>query len=98
MPGCAPQMLPGVVPSAYGGMTADTISAPEGAPPAGDLRRMRQNVAEQYAAIADPERALGGASETEFAWALSVREGSYAKCFCRFCTAGSNPDAISPLL
>ena len=74
--GCAPQMLPEVVPSVYGGMTADAFAALEGAPPAGDLKRVRQYVADQYAAIPDPERALGGASEADFAWALSVRLGS----------------------
>ena len=66
----------------YGGITADTLAALEGAPPAGDLRHVRQFVAEQYAAIPDPEGALGGASEAEFAWGLSVRPESHANLFC----------------
>ena len=73
--GCAPQILPESVPSVYGGLTDDAIAALEGAPPAGDVARVRRYVAQQYAAIADPARALGGASEADFAWALSVRPG-----------------------
>ena len=87
VPGCAPQMLPEVVPSAYGGMTIDTYAALEGAPPAGDLKRVRRYIVEQYAAIPDPERALGGASEAEFAWALSVRPGILCMIISGICTA-----------
>ena len=95
--GCAPQMLPEVVPSVYGGITADTYAALEGAPPAGDLKRVRQYVAEQYAAIPDLHHALGGASEADFAWALSVRPGNACKLLLDICAAECNPGAISSL-
>lgn len=82
----------------YGGITEDTFAALEGAPPAGDLKRVRQYVSEQYAAIADPVRALGGASEADFAWALSVRPGILCGIVPDICTAESNPGAISSFL
>ncbi len=67
------QILPEAVPSVYGALGPEALAALEGAPPAGDVARVRRYAAEQFAGVADPAHALGGADGARFAWALSVR-------------------------
>jgi len=57
----------------YGALGPEALAALEGAPPAGDVARVRRHAAKQFAGVADPARALGGADGALFAWALSVR-------------------------
>jgi hypothetical protein len=70
------QILPTAVPSVYGALGPEALAALEGAPPAGDAAAVRRYAAEQFAGVADPGRALGGADSAQFVWALSVRSAS----------------------
>ncbi|KAK9828380.1 hypothetical protein WJX81_001534 [Elliptochloris bilobata] len=66
------EILPDSVPSVYGAIWPEALEALEGAPPAIDVAGVRQFIAQQYADIADPKAALGGAGKADVAWALSV--------------------------